>query len=202
LNGDIFDDLRFARLKSGHWKVLTKLRKLSGKTRVIWIRGNHDTLSADTLSHLMGVEVREQYEWKAGKRKFYAVHGDRWDIFIYRHPRMARAFTRFHQFLQKYFPNVSERMAKNLKKNNRYLSRNSSAVEYSALRLAGKRKYDAVFCGHTHMPLLKKENGIVYANSGCWQDDIPHFLTMASGKVSLMKYSEGKAVTVATERLR
>lgn len=201
LNGDIFDDLRFKRLKSSHWKVLTRLRKLSKKMKVIWIRGNHDTLSADTLSHLLGLEVLENHEWSFGKRRFYAVHGDRWDIFIYKHPHLAQVFTRFHQFLQKNFPRISERMAKRLKKNNRYLSRNSEAVEFSAFRYARQKKIGVIFCGHTHMPLIKKENGIVYANSGCWQDDMPHFLAVRGDSVTLLKYHEDKALIVATEKM-
>lgn len=202
LNGDIFDDLRFSRLKSGHWKVLTRLRKLTSKIKVIWIRGNHDTLSAETLSHLLGLEIREHYDGSFGNRRFYAVHGDRWDIFIYKHPHLARWFTRFHQFLQKNFPKTSERMARKLKKNNRYLSRNSEAVEFSAFRYARLKKTDVVFCGHTHMPLIKKENGIVYANSGCWQDDTPHFLAVRGKTITLLKYSEDKAIIVAGEKMR
>lgn len=201
MNGDMFDDLRFARLKSGHWKVLTRLRKLSGRTKVVWVRGNHDTLSADTLSHLLGMEVRDHYEWKWGKRKFYAVHGDRWDIFTYKHPRLTRMFIRLHQFLLRHFPKTSERMARNLKRKNRYLSRNSRAVEYSAIRYGDKRNFDAVFCGHTHMASLKKEKGVVYANSGSWQEENPHFVTVGNGKITLMKYSDGRALTVASERI-
>jgi UDP-2,3-diacylglucosamine pyrophosphatase LpxH len=202
LNGDIFDDLRFNRLKSGHWKVLTRLRKLSSKMKVVWIRGNHDTLSAETLSHLLGLEIRGHYDASYGTRRFYAVHGDRWDIFIYKHPRLAHLFTRFHQFLQKHFPKTSEKMARNLKKNNRYLSRNSGAVEYSAFRYAKQMKYDLVFCGHTHMALIKKMDGIVYANSGSWQDDTPHFLAVRGKSVVLYRYSEEKALAKASEQLR
>lgn len=201
LNGDIFDDLNFKRLRRTHWNILSDLRWWSKRIRVVWIRGNHDTLSADTLSHLLGLEVRADYEWRSGKRVFFAAHGDRWDIYIYKHPRLAALLTRIHRFLQKHFPRMSERMARRLKKNNVFLSRNSAAVEFSAFRLARKRGYSAVFCGHTHMPLLKKDGRTVYANSGSWQDDAPHFIALSRNDVSLCRYGGGKARVVSRVEL-
>jgi UDP-2,3-diacylglucosamine pyrophosphatase LpxH len=84
LAGDIFDDLKFNRLQHWHWEVLSRLRKISDHCQVIWIRGNHDTVSARTMSHLLGVHVRNSFAWTFHSKKFYAVHGDRWDTLIYR----------------------------------------------------------------------------------------------------------------------
>ena len=45
LNGDIIDGWaleRGAKWKKKHTKVIGKLLKISNKTRIIWIRGNHD----------------------------------------------------------------------------------------------------------------------------------------------------------------
>ncbi len=42
LNGDIFDDLNFRRLKERHWEVLNELRMLQDRCEVVWICGNHD----------------------------------------------------------------------------------------------------------------------------------------------------------------
>ena len=45
LNGDIIDGWalnRGAKWKKKHTKVISKILKLSNKTQIIWIRGNHD----------------------------------------------------------------------------------------------------------------------------------------------------------------
>src|SRR5512143_2358214 len=61
LNGDIFDDLNFRRLKTRHWDVLDKIRALAAQgCEVVWIFGNHDG-SAKALEHLLGVEVRPEF---------------------------------------------------------------------------------------------------------------------------------------------
>ena len=59
LNGDVFDSIDFRRLKKHHWKVLSLLRKLSDRIEISWINGNHDG-PAEIISHLLGVEVRDE----------------------------------------------------------------------------------------------------------------------------------------------
>jgi len=62
LNGDILDGLRFTRFNTKHWKILSKLRKLSKKCDVIWVHGNHDAAS-HVLSKLLGLKVCNKYFW-------------------------------------------------------------------------------------------------------------------------------------------
>src|SRR5262245_26603258 len=81
LAGDVFDDLQFNRLQHWHWQALSRIRKISDHCEVIWIRGNHDVVSARTMSHLLGVHVRNNYEWNQRGRRMFVVHGDRWDAF-------------------------------------------------------------------------------------------------------------------------
>src|SRR5262249_7063058 len=67
LNGDIFADLNFARLKKEHWKFLGYIRKLSNPKRnveVIWVEGNHDHGLTEIMSHLVGVQVYQEYRWE------------------------------------------------------------------------------------------------------------------------------------------
>ena len=71
LAGDVFDDLKFNRLQHWHWQALGRLRKISDHCQVIWIRGNHDTVSARTMSHLLGVEVKEQLRMDYQRQKVF-----------------------------------------------------------------------------------------------------------------------------------
>ena len=84
LNGDVFDDLNFKRLNKFDWKLLSLLRKISNPKRgkeVIWVAGNHDGAS-EILSHLLGVQVYEEYSWDYEGKKIIAIHGHQFDKFI------------------------------------------------------------------------------------------------------------------------
>src|SRR3954447_9462433 len=83
INGDIFDDLNFKRLTKRHFACLRIIRRNSDRDdlRVIWIRGNHDG-PADIISHLVGVEILDEYVYRNGQVELLILHGDQFDTFI------------------------------------------------------------------------------------------------------------------------
>ena len=85
LNGDVFDSIDFRRLKKNHWKVLSLIRKLSDHIEIIWLCGNHDG-SAEIISHLLGVTVKDEYVLHTGDRQVLILHGHVFDEFIDSHP--------------------------------------------------------------------------------------------------------------------
>ena len=81
LNGDIFDDLNFRRLKERHWAILERVRSLSERgIEVVWIYGNHDG-SPEALRRLLGVEVLAEYAFAYHGEKVLVVHGHEFDQF-------------------------------------------------------------------------------------------------------------------------
>ena len=48
VNGDLFDCLNFNKLPKHHWHILKDLRKLSKKTEVIWLNGNHSVKTGNS----------------------------------------------------------------------------------------------------------------------------------------------------------
>src|ERR1700723_3672908 len=85
LLGDIFADLNFARLTKDHWKFLGYIRKLSNpkrKVEVVWVEGNHDHGLTDIMSHLVGVQVYQEYRWEYHGKRHIAVHGHQFDGFV------------------------------------------------------------------------------------------------------------------------
>ena len=57
LNGDIVDGWalnRGTKWKKQHTKVISKLLQLSNKTRIIWIRGNHDEFIQEFIGTQIG----------------------------------------------------------------------------------------------------------------------------------------------------
>jgi UDP-2,3-diacylglucosamine pyrophosphatase LpxH len=201
LAGDIFDDLKFNRLQHWHWQVLSRIRKISDHCRVVWIRGNHDIVSARTMSHLLGVQVRNSFGWTMNGRTFFVIHGDRWDTFIYKHQTLTAFVTWLYNTFQRLNTNWARNVTRWVKKKAKLLTRNSVAVQNGALDFAKKKKINAIFCGHTHMAVLTKVDGIVYGNDGTWQSDDPHFIAVRGGKVDLCKFLEGQEVIIASELL-
>ncbi len=199
LAGDIFDDLRFHRLQHWHWQALSRIRKISDHCQVIWIRGNHDIISARTMSHLLGVQVRNNYTWTSQGKTFYVVHGDCWDTFIYKHQSLTALITWVYNSLQRVNGQAVRKLSKWLKRRAKLLTRNSEAVQFGAINLARRHEVDAIFCGHTHMPALTKIDGIVYGNDGTWQSADPHFIGISGTRVDLCKYLEGAVQVIATE---
>jgi UDP-2,3-diacylglucosamine pyrophosphatase LpxH len=201
LNGDIFDDLKFNRLQHWHWQALSRIRKISDHCQVVWIRGNHDIVSARTMSHLLGVQVRNSFAWSSQGKKFFAVHGDRWDTFIYKHQTMTAFVTWVYNTMQRFNHNGLRKFTKWLKKRAKLLTRNSNAVMLGAVAFAQRKKIDAVFCGHTHMAILTRIGNVIYGNDGTWQSDDPHFVGIKNDRVELCKYTECRVTILASESL-
>lgn len=201
LAGDIFDDLKFNRLQHWHWEVLSRLRKISDHCQVIWIRGNHDTVSAPTLSHLLGVYVRNNYTWTSYGKKFYVVHGDRWDTFIYQHRRTTEFLTWIYNSLMRINGSTARNLSRWLKRRAKLLTRNCSAIQFSAVQFAKEKEMHAIFCGHTHMPTLGFVDDVLYGNDGTWQSDDPHFIGIKGTEVHLCKYTDNHPTLLKSEKL-
>ena len=87
INGDIFDDLNFKRLTKRHFACLKVIRRNTDRDdiRVVWVRGNHDG-PADTISHIVGVDILDEYVYDNGEIRLLILHGDQFDTIITDYP--------------------------------------------------------------------------------------------------------------------
>ena len=192
LLGDIFADLNFRRLTKEHWKFLGYIRKLSNPKRdleVVWVEGNHDQGLSDIMSHLVGVDVYQEYSWEFDGKKHLAIHGHQFDRFGINSVRLSYLGTILYLQLQrldlKGMPIT--RMIDRL--NTRWL-RMSSKVASGALFHARLRKVDRIFCGHTHAAMQEEREGICYYNSGGWVDSKLTYITVDTEGVRIHQYVE------------
>jgi len=105
LLGDIFCDLNFRRLKKEHWQFLGYIRKLSNPRRnieVVWVEGNHDQGLSEVMSHLVGVEVFQEYSWEFCGRSHLAIHGHQFDRFVVNNLPLSNLFTFIYLPVQKF----------------------------------------------------------------------------------------------------
>lgn len=179
LNGDVFDDLNFKRLKKQDWKFLSYIRKLSNpdsNKEVIWVIGNHDGV-AETLSHLLGVEVVEEFYWVFNNKKMLAMHGHQFDSFITDKPIITEVATRLYTGIQ-LLGGDKQALSRWVKKRSKRFIQIVEKLANDALAYARMRTVDYVYCGHTHLPSIVQGENVVYVNSGSWTDIPSTFITI------------------------
>ncbi len=201
LNGDIFDDLRFNRLGHWDWAAFSQIRKISDHCQVIWNRGNHDVIHEGFMSCLLGVKVTSGFYWHIGTKRMYALHGDRWDVFIYKYRLLNEMATWAYNKLQEMHLGLAKRITRWVKKKSKILTRNSAEVKRGALKMAKDNAIHAIFCGHTHMSELNKTDGIVYGNSGTFESDIPSYIAINQDSVSLYRWQDGKSTLISAQSI-
>lgn len=208
LNGDIIDGWalnRGAKWKKYHTKVISKLLKLSNKTRIIWIRGNHDEFIQEFIgSHFGNIEIKEDYVLEYSehieydiwiRRCYYVFHGDVIDIFITKYKWLSkigavgydfalwlnRWYNRYRKWRNLPYQSISQKIKAGVKQATMYIN----DYETAALKMAEKKGCDGVICGHIHQPEDRMINGKRYLNSGDWVENMSAILIDNKGHIQL-----------------
>jgi len=191
LLGDIFADLNFGRLKKEHWKFLGFIRKLSNPKRqveVVWVEGNHDLGLAEIMSHLVGVEVYQEYQWSYRGLRHVAVHGHQFDRFVVKNVRLNYWFgTLLYLQLQK-LDSKNKVLTRFLDRLGTRWQRLSEKVADGALSHAARVGAARIFCGHTHAAICRQRDGCEYYNSGAWIDEKLTYITVGDDGVQIHEY--------------
>jgi UDP-2,3-diacylglucosamine pyrophosphatase LpxH len=187
LNGDVFDSIDFRRLKKNHWKVLSLLRKLSDRIEIVWICGNHDE-PAEIISHLLGVQVADEFTLESAGKKILVLHGHVFDEFLDAHPILTWVADCIYWLLQKI--DKTHTFAKLAKKSSKTFLRCSQVIEEKATRYAAGKGCAAVCCGHTHHAVDNPARSVHYYNGGCWTELPCTFLAIERGQVAVRTYGD------------
>ena len=201
LNGDIIDGWalnRGTKWKKQHTKVISKLLKLSNKTRIIWIRGNHDEFIQEFIgTHLGAIEIREDYKLDINNtmESYYIFHGDVIDVFITKYKWLSkigsvgydfalwlnRIYNTYRKWRKLPYISISQKIKESVKVATNYVN----DFEVTALSMATKKGCDGVICGHIHQPADRMINGKRYLNSGDWVENMSAICIDNTGKVYL-----------------
>ncbi len=187
-NGDIFDDLNFNRLTKRHFACLKVIRRNSDRDdfRLIWMRGNHDG-PADIISHIVGVEILDEYVYRNDQIELLILHGDQFDTFITHYKWLTEISCGIFYYIQKWMLLIAARWI--LPDSWKPLAAQQHAAD--RCRLCDRiRDVSAwirhVTCGHTHLPLTSVVDGIQYLNTGTWIESPPcPFVSVRGAQVSL-----------------
>ncbi len=175
INGDLFDSWDFRKLNKNHWKILSQIRKISKNIETIWISGNHDG-PAEMVSHLLGVDFINEYCFAVGNKKILVLHGDIFDNFISKYPKLTKLADNCYRFLQKidnsfYWSRLAKRSSKTF-------LRCSEQICCQAKNYARSKNYNVIICSHTHFATQNLDNDIEYYNTGCWTEKICNFISI------------------------
>ena len=203
LNGDIVDGWalnRGTKWKKQHTKVISKLLQLSNKTRIIWIRGNHDEFIQEFIgTHLGAIEIREDYKLDINNtmESYYIFHGDVIDVFITKYKWLSkigaigydfalwlnRVYNTYRRWRKLPYQSISQKIKGGVKAATNYIN----DFETTALSMASKKGCDGVICGHIHQPEDRMINGKRYLNSGDWIENMSAICIEYTGNVYLYK---------------
>ena len=186
LLGDIFDDLDFENMPDHHWDLISLFRKVSQKSEVIWVEGNHDKGLFKVMAAMFGIQVYKTYTWNYHHKKCLAIHGHQFDRFLINEPIISFIASQIYLFIQKHdFKDF--RMSRWIKKRSKGWLRISKKVANSAILYGKVRGADNVFCGHTHRATHLKRKNINYHNSGCWTQIPSSYITLSHGIIKIHK---------------
>ena len=203
LNGDIIDGWalnRGAKWKKQHTKVISKLIKLSNKTQLVWIRGNHDEFIQEFIgTHLGAIEIREDYKLDIDNtmESYYIFHGDVIDVFITKYKWLSkigsvgydfalwlnRVYNTYRKWRKLPYISISQKIKESVKVATNYVN----DFEVTALSMATKKGCNGVICGHIHQPADRMIDGKRYLNSGDWIENMSAICIDNAGKVYLYK---------------
>jgi UDP-2,3-diacylglucosamine pyrophosphatase LpxH len=161
---------------------------MSDELPIVWLNGNHDG-PADIVSHLLGVEVADEYEITSGSRHMLFLHGHRFDQFIDNYPWTTWAADQVYRVLQKLDP--SHEFAKWAKRSSKVFLRCTAKIEQESRAYAASKGCDVVCCGHTHVATANREGDVQYFNSGCWTEKPCHYLEIENGWVDVKAFVSG-----------
>lgn len=181
INGDFFDNLDFRRLNKNDWKVLSLLRKMSKYIEIVWIRGNHDG-DAEIISHLIGLDFRDEYSFMSADKNILCLHGDRFDDFIYKYPTTSKIADNIYRFIQRFDKRF---LPKFIKQRSKIYLRCSEHMMNSSREYALNKNCNVVCLGHTHHATIDKNHAVWYCNSGCWTEKQCCYLAINNGQVNL-----------------
>ena len=141
------------------------------------------------MSHLVGVEVYQEYEWEFCGHRHLAVHGHQFDRFAVNNLLLSSLGTFLHLQLQK-LDFKGKAFSRFLDRQGARWLRLSSKVASGAISQARLRHASRVFCGHTHKAVFIEREGVAYYNSGSWADSPPTYLTIDAEGVRIHEYHE------------
>jgi UDP-2,3-diacylglucosamine pyrophosphatase LpxH len=204
LVGDIVDVWRLQ--KKWYWpkkhnQILRKILKISEKTEVIYVSGNHDEVFRNFPKIRIGkisVEHRCVHIGADGKR-YLVVHGDMFDNLM--RTKTGRFVMRVGDFAYDSLILINRSvngirrlvglqpwsLAKYLKRKAKLAANYIGEFEKQMALYCKRKGYDGVICGHIHHAEITSYDDVVYMNDGDWCESCTALVETHDGEWHIIK---------------
>jgi UDP-2,3-diacylglucosamine pyrophosphatase LpxH len=190
LNGDIIDFWQFSKryFPSSHMKVVKHILNLASKgSQVYYITGNHDeTLRKFAGIRIGSVEIVNNLSLELNGQKVWFFHGDIFDVIMQHSKWLAKLgaigydglilLNNYVNSISRFFGKGKVSLSKKIKENIKTAVKYINNFEETAAKLALKKGYQAIVCGHIHQPEIRPisfgDSRITYLNSGDWIENL------------------------------
>ena len=178
--GDLFDHHNLKRLKKSHWKVLSQLRKLSKRSKIIYLIGNHCFLNSEFMSILLGFDCRDELEIQLNGQRILIVHGDIFDIYFTKYRWISNIIIKLYYIARKTF--IGEIFFDIFKHHSKNFIEKSGKIKHNALKHINENGYDKVIYGHSHIP----DHDDKCINTGSFCEKECSFVIINKNKIELI----------------
>ncbi|MCD7973089.1 MAG: UDP-2,3-diacylglucosamine diphosphatase [Candidatus Azobacteroides sp.] len=205
LCGDIIDGWNIMRGKKAKWKkrhtnFIKQLLDIQHKTKIIYVRGNHDDfLDRMIPMHFQNISLVKDYIYKSGNKQYYVLHGDIFDTITSNFKWLSGIgdigynillwinklynYRRIKKGLPYY--SLSQEIKGKVKASVSYIS----DFEKNIAAIAWTKKCDGVICGHIHHPEITYYDEILYLNSGDWVESLSALAEDEQGNWQIVYYN-------------
>jgi len=189
LNGDIFDNTNFNRLKKQHWAIVKKIRNLAKEMNVIWISGNHDR-DCEVIAHLVGATFVSEYSIG----NIFITHGDRFDSIIANRPILTKVADFIYRMIQAYdkWRGNNYYYSTKIKRKSKTFTKAVKDTIEQAVSFASKNGYKSIIIGHLHVAEYLNKLNVDYYNSGSWTDKECHYVEIKQDKIKVKQFVPSK----------
>ena len=205
LNGDFIDTWQFKKtyFPAAHMEVINQIIRMSVKgTKVYYITGNHDDVLRKFTDFSAGnIHLQDKLVLSLSGKKYWIFHGDIFDISIISTPWLARMGGKGYDWLilaNRFINKLRRAMGMDewsfsgaIKQSVKKAVKFIDDFEQKAIDVAAEKGYDAVVCGHIHIPVIRnvatRHKDVLYLNSGDWIENLTS-LEYNKGNWDLYKY--------------
>lgn len=207
LNGDMIDGWHLQR--GGKWnkthsKFIKKIMNLltKSKTKIIYLRGNHDDFLDTLLPFSIGdnFTIMNEYYLESNGSKYVVLHGDIFDSITSKATSLSKLGDVGYEILlwinRKYnrrrikkglpYKSISQKAKNSIK----FLINFMLKFENKAAKYTKLKKCDGIICGHVHQANIKTIDDIIYMNSGDWVESKTALTEDFKGSWSIMHWNE------------
>ena len=204
LCGDIIDGWCLDRGKKPKWKkshtrFLRHILAIQHKTKIIYIRGNHDDfLDRVCPISFQNIHIVKDYFYESNGKRYYVLHGDIFDKITSRLRWLAKLGDISYSLLMWVNKKYNEqRIKKGLPYyylSHKIKNKVKVAVSYISdfekyiVEVAKKKKCDGIICGHIHHPVKRYYDDILYLNAGDWVESLSALTEDNEGNWEIVYY--------------